>query len=130
MLSLVALYSFGNPRSGSSVAVKNILENITYDQFLFILGSILISVSLSAILTLKASKFLIKKVEKVNYRLLNLSIILFVTIYTYIISGYCGMLILITSSALGMLASKWEINRSLLIATLMIPTALGFIKIL
>jgi len=127
LLSIVALYILGNPRSGASVAIERLIGEIDFSMFLFILSVILVSVSLSALVTLSISKFLLKGMMKVDYKKINVAILIFIVGLIAVTSGIYGLLILITSTSLGMVCLKWNVDRNLLMASLMIPTAISFL---
>jgi len=127
LLSIVALYVLGNPRSGASVAIERLIGELDFSMFLFILSVILVSVSLSALVTLLISKFLLKGITKLDYKMINIAILILIVSLVVSTAGIYGLLILITSTSLGTLCLKWNIDRNLLMASLMIPTAISFL---
>ncbi len=127
IMSILALFLIGNPRSGISVFVEKFLGEISLEYFLLILSSILISVGISSALTIEISKYFLKIIQKLNYFYLNIFIFIFLIIIIYLFSGFYGLIIGITSMQLGILCYQLNVQKSLTISCLMIPTILYYL---
>jgi len=121
MFSLVALYTIMRPRSGAAVAVEKLIQNFGFNELLLLLGVAMIATGLSAILLLKTVRGMISLLERVNYRKLTLSIIMFLIILTIIFTGPLGLLVLGVSTAIGLLPPLFGTKRSLCMGSLMLP---------
>jgi len=126
LFSLISLYLVGNPRSGSSVAVQQILSELTFFDVLFLIGSTLFTAGIAAMLTLYLGKKIPKFLIKLNYRKLTLSIIVFIAAMIFLLTGPFGLLIGFTSTAIGLLCAHLKIRRSHCMGVLLISTILFF----
>jgi len=127
ILSFLSLWLVNNPRSGSSIAVQGLLGSLDLNTFIFCLAVFLIASAVASLLTLLVGKKIISVVEKINYKKLNLSLLLFVFLFIFVTSGLYGVLILVTSTALGIICDELGVNRSMLVSSLMIPTIISFL---
>ena len=95
-------------------------------MFLFLSVTLIVG-SIATLLTLKISKVFAKLITRINYRILVLSIVLFVTLLVFIFSSWYGLLVLIISSALGLVAPIKNIPRNSLMGCLLLPVILFFL---
>ncbi len=126
IFSLNSLYLVKNPRSGASVAIQKILPEMTFFNFLCILASILISSSLTIPLLLYLSKKFHKFLSRINYQLLNLISITFLSSLVFIFAGFLGLLIFFTCGAIGVLAVEMNVKRSHCMGCLLLPSMIFF----
>lgn len=126
VFSLVSLYVVGNPRSGASVAIQKILVELTFFDVVYIIGVICLTSGIAAVLTLILGKKIPKLLEKLNYKTISSSIIIFITSLVFLLTGPQGLLVLFTSVAIGLLCSYLGIRRSHCMGVLLIPSILFF----
>lgn len=125
-LSLITLYTIGKARNGAILVVSQLIEiNIFY--LLLFLSTALIAGSVSVILAMKISGLYAKAIPSIDYKKLLLSIISFLIIMTFALSGWLGFIVLITSTALGMCAEKLGVSRNLCLGCLLLPVIFFFI---
>ena len=126
VFSLVSLFLVGNPRSGASVAIQGILGELIFFDVLYLVGVIMLTAGIAALLTRHLGKIIPKYLEKVNYKILIISVIIFITGLVLFLTNPLGLLILFTSTSLGLLCSFLEIRRSHCMGILLIPSLLFF----
>ncbi|MCS7105759.1 MAG: tripartite tricarboxylate transporter permease, partial [Candidatus Aenigmarchaeota archaeon] len=126
IFSIVNLFLVGNPRSGSSVAVQRILNDIKFYDVVYLVGSICFSAGIASFLTLYLSKKISKFLEKINYRKLCIFILFFISLMIFLITGVFGLLIAFTSTSIGLLCSSLRVKRSHCMGCLLIPSILYF----
>jgi putative membrane protein len=126
IFSLISLYLVGNPRSGASVAIQNVMSKLTLYDVLLLVGVICFVSGITATLTLHLGKKLPRLLAKINYKQLTLSVIIFLVAMIFVMTGFLGLLVLMTSTAIGILCSFLEIRRSHCMGCLLIPTILFF----
>lgn len=127
MLSIVASYVLNKARSGAIVAVNDLIGSITFEMMMLFVGIALISAGCGAIAALRMSKTFSKYIIKVDYNKIIWSIIIFITLMTFYFDGFLGLLILFTSTAIGLVASSWGIGKNHLMGCLIVPVILGFL---
>jgi TctA family transporter len=126
-LSFVALYAINKTRSGSAAAVKGILQNFTLHDLIVILTAIIVAGVLAAVLGIALSKFAAKNINKINYKLLNISILAIIVIFNIAFSNWIGILVLLTSASLGVFAILSGSRRINLMGALIIPSILYYL---
>lgn len=125
--SLVSYYTLQKARNGAVVAILKILESVNIYGLTVFLCAALIAGSVGTYLALKISKFFAKFIVKVKYRLLCCSIILLIVIMSVVFSGFFGLIVLLVSTALGMVPALIGVKRSNAMGCLMLPVILFFI---
>ena len=114
-------------RNGAIVAIKELVGGIGIKEMLLFLIVALIVGGIASILTIKISKIFAKTMAKINYTAVILGIIIFIIILTFLFDQFIGFLILITSTAIGLLASELGVGKNHLMGCLILPVALFFI---
>ena len=126
VFSLNSLYLVNNPRSGTSVAIQRVLRDFNTFNFISILASILISSSISIAFTLYFAKKFYTILLKVNYFMLNIAVIVFLSSLVTIFSGLIGLLIFFTCGSIGILATELKVRRSHCMGCLLLPSMIFF----
>lgn len=126
ILSFIAIYLIGNARSGVAIVVDSIISDLTEEVLLIFVGVAFMSAGSAAILTLKIGEVATKIIEKIDYKILGVAIIVFLILMTLIFTGIAGMVLLLTSTALGVYAQVIGVRRSMLMGCLIVPTIMFF----
>jgi putative membrane protein len=126
VFSLVSLYLLGNPRSGASVAIQKILTELTFFDVAYIIGVICFASGVAAVLTLFLGKKIPKFLERLNYKTISLSIIIFITAMVFLLSGIAGLLVLFASVSIGLVCAHLGVRKSQCMGVLLIPSILFF----
>jgi putative membrane protein len=126
LFSLISLYLVSNPRSGSSVAIQQILTNLGFYDVLLLVGTICFVSGISALLTLYLGKRIPKILVKLDYKTLTLSVISFICVMVFIWTGIVGIVVLLISTSIGLLCAHLEIRRSHCMGVLLIPSICFF----
>ncbi|MFQ6136397.1 MAG: tripartite tricarboxylate transporter permease [Candidatus Hydrothermarchaeales archaeon] len=127
--ALLALYLIGNPRSGASIAVEQIMGTITSADLLFMISVVLISSSFAVFITLKVAKVAVRNLEYIDYRKFTMGILVFLVVMILYLTRLKGLLIAITATAIGLICPFTGIKRSHCMAVLIIPTMMYFMAI-
>jgi len=125
-LSLIAIYSIGKARNGVIIVISN-LVNIDQQLFLILICSILISSSIAIILLFKLTDISIKLMEKINYLILCGGLIIFIVILVFLISGWIGLVVLTTSTAIGILPYGLNVEKMHTMGVILIPVIIFFL---
>ena len=121
-ISLITFYTINKTRNGAIVGIKDLINGLNLELFLFFIGVLLFVSGIAAIITLFLSKAFILFINKINYIILNIIIILFITLLSFLISGFYGFFVLIISSFIGLIPILLRSQRSNLMGCLLIPT--------
>ncbi|MBW2989627.1 tripartite tricarboxylate transporter permease, partial [Candidatus Woesearchaeota archaeon] len=125
--SLVTFYTLKKARNGAVVAVLDMMKSITFEQLLIFLLAALVAGCIASILALFFARVFSRLIVRVNYRILCIIIILFITLMALYFSGIIGLLILITSTAIGIIPPEIGVKRSHAMGCLLLPVILFFV---
>lgn len=120
VLSLVALLAIDKARNGAVIAISRIMPVDLWSVIVFLIASLIVG-AISFIISLKAGVLFSKMITKINYKALIIGIISFVTIMVFLFSSWIGLLVLITSTAIGLIPGITKIQRTHSMACLMLP---------
>lgn len=126
IFSLVTFYTLGKAKDGSIVVISKLMQ-ISFGSFFLLVATFLVAGSIAVFLVLSLSKKFSKLIVKVNYKLLVLSIIGFIIFMGIILNGLIGILVLITSTAVGLIAPLKNIGRNHAMGCLLVPVIIYLI---
>jgi putative membrane protein len=126
VLSLVALYTIDKARNGAVIVVAKLLEVDMFTLAIFIVVA-LIAGAVSVFLSLYFGRIFCRLISIVNYGLLVTGIICLVTIMVYILCSWIGLIVLITSTAIGLIPGIVKIQRTQSMACLIVPVIIYLI---
>ena len=124
VVSLVTLFTIDKARNGSIIAVQQLIKNIDVNTLILFLSVALIAGGIATFLTMYVSKIFSSIMNRINYSLLSIAIILFIAIMVFCFSGFLGLLILMIATAVGLLPNIVNVSRSNSMACLLIPIIL------
>ncbi len=126
VLSLVALLAIDKARNGAVIAISRIMPIDVWSVILFLIASLIVG-AISFIISLKAGILFSRMITKINYRMLISIIIVFVVVMVFIFSSWIGLLVLTTSTAIGLIPGITKIQRTHSMACLMVPVIIYLI---
>lgn len=131
ILSILAIYLIGNPRSGGAVAIAGILGGnaLALKDVLVFAGIGMFSAGVSAHVVLKIARMFGKMIANVNYRAVVALSASFLALLIVYFTGINGLLIALTGTAIGVIPSCMGVKKSLLLGCLIVPTVLYFLGI-
>jgi len=125
--SFITLYTINKTRTGSAAAISKLLPALSFKDLLLILTAITITGILVFFLSIKISKLFAKYLHKMNYSKISTGILIILTGVSFLFSGWLGLLVLISSTSLGIFAILTEVKKIMLMGCLMMPTILFYI---
>ena len=127
VFSLVTLYTLEKARNGAVIAIMEINKQVTIETLIIFLATALIAGGIATMLTFALTRVFCTLMGKINYKMLCIIIISFVTIMVAIFSGLPGILILIVSTAIGIIPVLKNVGRSHAMGCLLLPVILYFL---
>lgn len=127
LISLLAMLLIGKTRSGTAVAIDQLMS-IGSSEFLFIIFVSLVACGLAALLTLYLAKVLLRMVRRFDYTLISCVMIVFIVGLILYFTSYWGLLLAITCCALGIFTNLAKIKRGNLMGVLILPTILFYVS--
>lgn len=134
LFSLIAIYLIGNPRSGIAVYMSYLISEFNLSHLIVFIFASLIAVSLSLALCLKLGDSFSKLMSGIDYRKLSIAVIVLQVIMLYIFGLYYQAplpyltLMLITSTAMGLLPHYLDVGKSHLMGVLIIPAIIIYMQ--
>jgi putative membrane protein len=126
VFSLVTFYALNKAKDGSIVVMSKLMQ-IELSSFLILIFVFLVAGSIALFLTLFFAKLFSRMISKVNYKMLVLSVIILIVLITFFINGIIGMLVLMTATAIGLIAPLKDIGRNHAMGCLILPVILNFL---
>ncbi len=126
-LSIAMLYAANKARNGAIVAVSQVMPTFSRTFFLIASATCLVAAGVSTILTILLSRKVSKHISKVNYKTLSISIIAIILLVVALMSGWLGLIVLITSTALGIACNEMETAKNHMMGCLLVPVILFFL---
>ena len=127
VISMVTFYTLDRARNGAIFAIQELLNKIDLSTLILFIATALIAAGLATFLVLFLARVFAKLIGKVNYSFLCISVILLVTSLVFYFSSWLGLLILIASTAIGIIPNIVDVKRSHSMGCLMLPVILFFI---
>jgi len=126
-ISIGAAYVLEKARNGAIVGVLDLIGTVSKEAFFIFLAVSLIAGGAAGILAVSISKVFASLIVRVPYKAVIWSIIIFIIFLTIIFDGSMGLIVLITSTALGIFASLLGVGKNHLMACLMVPVIIYLI---
>ncbi|MCX6707492.1 MAG: tripartite tricarboxylate transporter permease, partial [Candidatus Woesearchaeota archaeon] len=127
ILSISALYAIDKARNGSIVAISELMTGIDMNIAILFLAATLISAALSVYFALKIARIFSMLMSKVNYKKVIITVVSFITLLVIILTGPLGFLVLLVSTAIGIIPAEVKVTRTHSMACLLVPVILYFI---
>jgi putative membrane protein len=125
LFSFVALYAIGNARSGAAAAVGELME-IGPRELLVLLGVALFVGGISVVIHMKLGRLAARNIGRLPYRATCIAVIASIVGLSFYYSGLIGLLVLATSTAIGVLPAVVHVKRTHCMGVLMLPCILYF----
>ncbi len=127
VFGLGAFYALDKPRNGAIVALQELTAHISLHDLWTLLAVCAITGGIAAFITLSLARVFANIMSKINYQRVCIAIMSFVTVLAILLCGLPGLLVLITSTAVGLLAPLVGVKRSNTMACILVPVMLFFL---
>ncbi len=125
--SFITLFLISKTRTGSALAVQELIGNMNMEMVFLILFVILITGIISFYHTKYLAKKFVQKIQKINYTKISITILLLLSILTLVISGFIGLIIFIASTLTGIYCISLKVRRTNMMGCLLIPTIILYL---
>ncbi|MFH1752128.1 MAG: tripartite tricarboxylate transporter permease [archaeon] len=120
------LFFLGKTRTGASAAIKQLIP-LNQDFLAIIIFTVLISLAFGAVITIWLGKIIAVNIHKLNYQKINFIVLIFLTLIIAVLTGFNGLMVYVTATAIGLLPISTNIKRTHAMACLMIPTIIIYL---
>jgi len=127
IIALVTVYTLDKARNGAIVAVMEILTNIDLARLVTFAAVALIVGGIATILTLKIAKLFAFMIEEIDYKIISMLIMLFIIGLAFYFSGFTGLLVLLISTAIGIVPQITGACRSNAMGCLLLPVIVFYL---
>tara|TARA_Y100000310_G_C20700453_1_gene829263 strand:+ start:5880 stop:7094 length:1215 start_codon:yes stop_codon:yes gene_type:complete len=128
IFTLVVLYALGKMRSGIVIAIDKIVTNFGFVDLVIFLGVILGAGGIAMLLHIGIGGFLTKKVCGGGnfYNKITVGIILLIVVSVIWLTGLTGLLVLVLSTIIGLIAPLAGVRRANCMAFFLVPVMLYY----
>jgi len=125
LFSITALFTINKARSGviEQISQEVLTQN---NHLILILVSVIIAITCYWLVN-KTTHNISKKISKMNYTKINIGLLIFITIIVALLSGWIGLIVLATSTLIGLKANEYNVNQNHLMASIIIPTIIYYL---
>ncbi len=127
VFSLVALYAIGRPRSGAVVAAQQAMGSIDFRAFALLVLAMCMAGAAAYPLAILAGGSAAGVFSKIDYRLLNASVLLFLGAMCLALTGFLGLAVFMLSSMVGMAPHLVNVRKTCLMGVLLVPCIAYFL---
>jgi len=127
LLSVVTLYSINKARNGAVVGIQKLIETINIHELLLFITTAIVTAAIAVPITLVLGRSFCTLLNKINYNKLVLSIIGLITLFVFILSGWIGLVILITTTAIGLIPAIVKVTRTQAMGCLLLPVIMYYL---
>jgi putative membrane protein len=125
LFSFVALYAIGKARSGAAVAVGQLIT-VGATELMMLIGVALLVGGISAVVGLKLGKIAARRMDAIPYQKLCIAVLVLIIGMVFYYSGFAGLLVFATATAMGMLPAFFRVKRTHAMGCIMLPCILFF----
>jgi len=127
VFSLITLFVLNKARNGAIIAVTKLQPTINFMDFFVIIGAALITAAIASVLCLYIGRKISKYITCINYTALNLIILTIIFGITLYFTGIIGIIVLLISTLVGLIAPLKGVAKSNAMGCLLIPSILFFL---
>lgn len=127
LFSIVTLLVLNKARTGAIVAVKDIIGVIDINVLVIFVAVALIAGGAATFLAFGIARIFCKIINKINYRIMCVCVILFVTGLVFYFSNWLGLFVLLISTAIGIIPAVIGVGRNNAMGCLLLPVILYFL---
>lgn len=124
IMSFAAWFAVDRARNGAVVVLKS-LGTFTPIKLILYSGALLFASGLAALMALLLVRIFARLVSKINYQILCKLIILFLTIITFYLCGWFGLLVFVISTAVGLIPQITGCSRAQAMGCLLLTIMVG-----
>jgi putative membrane protein len=126
-LSLITLFTIDKARNGSIIVVQKLLGQIDFKLFLMLIFIALVAGAIGVLLSLWFARIFSSLISKINYRMLCISVIAFVSLLVFLFTGWLGIFILAVATSIGLIPGFVNVGRNHAMGVLLLPVILYFL---
>ena len=127
VISIITMFSISKARNGSIAVVQKLIGSIDIQTLVLFICVALIAGGTATFLTLYTARIFSRIMNKINYSIASISIIIFISLLVFYFSGFIGLFVLIISTFIGLIPAITNVNRSNLMGCLLLPVIIYYL---
>ena len=126
LFTFVVFYTLGKTRSGAAWAISQVVDRLVISDMVLISVAGAITCFISVIITLRAGRFIIRRMKNLDYAMFGRAIMIVLMILVFAFSGPLGVMVSLVGASLGIFTIMIGVRRSMMMGFLIFPTILYF----
>ncbi|MCL5730225.1 MAG: tripartite tricarboxylate transporter permease [Candidatus Pacearchaeota archaeon] len=126
-ISFISIYAISKTRTGAAAAIHQIIGTLSWQMLAVILVCVLITGIISFFLVKFLAEILSQKIAGVNYSLLSIMTLVFLTIIVVVFSGFLGLIVLAISTITGIYCNQLNVRKTEMMGCLLVPTIILYL---
>ncbi|MFA6888483.1 MAG: tripartite tricarboxylate transporter permease [Candidatus Woesearchaeota archaeon] len=127
LMSIVTLFTIDKARNGAVVGIEELLGKITSHDIMLFVAAAAVTASIAVVITIKIGRIFCSILRKINYKVLSIGILIVLGLLSVVLSGWKGILILIVTTAIGIIPGIVKVTRTQAMGCLLLPTMIYYI---
>lgn len=127
IISFFMILFLEKSRTASALFLKDFAQNTFVFSFHWIIVFSIIGITFGYFITIYLSKFFVLRIHKFNYKIINITIIIFLNIIVILFSNYLGFIVFWICSIIGYICIKTNNPRILMMSSIIVPVLFYFI---
>lgn len=127
VFSLIALFTIEKARNGAIIAVMKLKPTIDFMDFFAIISCALLTAVLASLLCLYLGRKISDWITYFNYTYLNICVLSILLLITFYFTSYIGVVVLVISTLIGLIAPMKGVAKSNAMGCLLIPAIIYFL---
>jgi putative membrane protein len=127
LMSLVTLLTIEKARNGAVVGIEELLGKITMHDILVFIAAAAVTASIAVIITLKTGRIFCAFLRRINYKATSIAVLIILGLLSVFLSGWKGIIILIVTTAIGIIPGIVKVTRTQAMGCLLLPTIMYYI---
>ena len=130
MISVGSILLISKARSGAAVAIQSLMGEMTVFDLTVLVSCALMTSGLAAALTLMLSRRFSRFIAGIDYNKVSKIVLAFLVFLTVMFSGFWGLVVLFSCTALGLIPPLIGVKRSNMMGVVMIPVLIFYFQLI
>lgn len=126
LMSIVTLFTIQKARNGAVVGIEELLGKITTHDTLLFVAAAAVTASVAVIITIKTGRIFCNILRRINYKITSIAVLVVLGLLSVVLSGWKGLLILVVTTAIGIIPGIVKVTRTQAMGCLLLPTMMYY----
>ncbi len=127
LMSIVTLFTIDKARNGAVVGIEELLGSITSYNIILFVAAAAVTASIAVIITIKTGRIFCNILRNINYKATSICILIVLAGLSIVLSGWKGVVILIVTTAIGIIPGIVKVTRTQAMGCLLLPTIMYYV---